>query len=90
METIVKLGVRITMFIALSMQNKTVADIYDTYLGGMGGVQSAVQASQLSGEMALIGMVELSNILVVIVFWVMVELTVHGAYKNSKPKEELN
>ena len=73
--------VRIAMFIGVAVQNKKVADIYPIYLDELETAESAVQASQLSGEMALVGMVELSALLVAIVFWVMIELTLKEIFK---------
>lgn len=83
-------AVRIAMFLAIASQKSKVVDIYYDYLRQVADVESAVQASQLSGEGVLLSIVWFAKLIFVIVLWAMVELTLKEIFKifNRKKKPD--
>lgn len=77
-------GVRVVMYIILAHQNSEVVSTVGRYVINSASAESAVQASQLSGELILVAITELSKLILAIVMWVMVELTVKEVFRKKK------
>lgn len=80
---------RSLMLIAIILQNASVVGVGVTYLGESIYAQSAVQASQLSGELLLVAVGEMSKLILTVVLWVMLELTLREMLSKVEGRDNL-